>query len=253
MTDLSSEQAYQQEFDAFMKIPKEDLVYCNKPLEVGTAEANQLAIVAAEDRQQLIDVGIDPVYVDTLKSRAAAFSYAAAKYELVANADPEIRKQWETLSPAGYELQRYLMRFYSFAFRKDSDLTQSVKKIQEGRGDKDMILDLLSAHILGSENKELLTKIKTFDLSKIDEAKTLHEKLTALYARTNIDPKQINKAKDILYHAYTHYKQAADQVKEHGQFAFEETDRYNSYISAYRSNLSKARASKKTSPEQKII
>ncbi|MBN2803150.1 MAG: hypothetical protein JXR91_08650 [Deltaproteobacteria bacterium] len=79
---------------------------------------------------------------------------------------------------------------------------------------------------------------------KIEEAKTLHNKLSEIYAKSNLDPKQINEAKEILNHAYTYYKQAADEVKAHGQFVFEGTDRYNAYVSEFRSDIRKNSGSK---------
>jgi hypothetical protein len=237
--EQGSEQAYKAEYDSFMSVPDEDVTYCNMPLDVAAAEGAQLAIVAMEDRQKLLGSGLDPKHVDTLKSKVGAFTYAAAKYELVVNVDPEVAKAWKESSPVGYELQKYLLRFYGFAFRNDKDLMKSVAKIKEGRGNKDMILDLLSAHILGKENLGLLDKIAMFDKSKIDEAKNLHDKLSELYARSTIDPQEVKEAKRILDRAYTYYKQSADLVKEHGRFVFEGTDRYQSYVSEYRSEIGK--------------
>ena len=75
--------------------------------------------------------------------------------------------------------------------------------------------------------------------AKIAEAKALHESLSDLYARITIDPKEVGKTKEMLSRAYTYYKEAADEVKEHGQFVFEDTDRYQSYVSDYLQHLSK--------------
>ncbi|MBN2803151.1 MAG: hypothetical protein JXR91_08655 [Deltaproteobacteria bacterium] len=166
MTEQDSEQAYNKMFDALMAVPKDDIVYCNMPLEIAAAEAKQLGIVAEEDRQMLVDAGINPEFVDTLQDRAGAFIYASAKYNTVVNTEPEARRQWEELSPKGYEVQRYLVRFFTFAFRKDDDLLKSVDKIKEGRGDKDMIMDLLSSHIFAKENQDALAKMNMFDQSK---------------------------------------------------------------------------------------
>jgi len=56
-----------------------------------------------------------------------------------------------------------------------------------------------------------------------------HENLSEFPARSSIDPKEVSEAKNILHHAYTHYKQAADEVKKHGRFVFKGTDRYQAY------------------------
>jgi hypothetical protein len=203
------------------------------PIETATAEATTLAVVAVEDREPLIKSGIDPVLVDTLPSRAAALSYTAARYELAAEADPEVTLQWKEVSPKGYELQKNLLRTFEFAYRKDKDLKKTVAKIREGRGHKDMVLDLLALAILGTEHPEPLDKIPMFDKTQLVEAKSMHTRLSDLLARMTIDPKKVEVAKEEFIRAYTYYKQAADEVKEHGQFVFEGTDRYKSYISAY--------------------
>jgi hypothetical protein len=222
-----------------MAIPDEEVMYCNIPIEVATAEATQLVIVVTEDREMLIGAGIEPIFVDTLESRSLAFTYAAAKYQAMTASDQSATKKWKELAPKGYELQRYLTRNLGFAYRKDKELTQAVAKIREGRGNQDMVLDLLALSILAEENPEPLAKMPIFDAAKPAEAKAMHTTLSNLLARSTIDPKEVAQAKKELDRAYTYYKLAADEVKEHGQFIFEGTDRYQSYISNYRHNLGK--------------
>ena len=246
MTDHGAEKSYKILYDFLMAVPKEDLVYCNMPLEIATAEGIQLAIVSTEDREKLLGAGIDPELVDSLNDRAGAFSFAAANYQLVIDSDPEASKLWKEHSPAGHAVQKYLLKNYGFAFRKDKDLMTAVDKIREGRGDKDMLLDLLTLSILGKDNLDLLSQMSMFEKSKIDEAKDLHERLSDLYARFTIDPKQVSEAKVMLDRAYSYFKLAADEVKDHGTFVFEGTDRHRSYISDYHSGLGKMPAKDKS-------
>jgi hypothetical protein len=188
----------------------------------------------------LIGAGIDPLFVDTLPQRAGAFMYAAAKYQLVTNSDPEVSKLWKEESPKGYDLQRNLLKDFAFAYRKNKELTKAVAKIREGRGHRDMILDLLALHILGLENPGPLAKMPMFDAAKVQEAKTMHDRLNNLFARMSVDPDQADEAKAVLNRAYTYYKQAADEVKDHGQFVFENTDRYKMYVSQYLHSIRKS-------------
>ncbi len=249
--DQGAEKSYKNLYDFLMALPKDALVYCNMPLEIGTAEGIQLAIVANEDREALIDAGIDPEHVDSLKDRAGAFAFAAANYQLIVDSDPKASKLWKEYSPAGHAVQSYLIKHYAFAFRKNEELTKSVNKIKEGRGDKDMLLDLLTLNILGKDNLDTLSQMKMFDKSKIDEAKDLHERLSDLYARFTIDPKKVSEAKVMLDRAYTYFKLAADEVKDHGTFVFEGTDRHRSYVSDYHSGLGKksAKAQSDSTPQ----
>jgi hypothetical protein len=243
-------------FEEWNAIPKEELVSCTLPIEVATAEATQLAVVAVEDREPLIGAGIEPVFVDSLPARAGAFTYAAAKYQLAMDADPEAAKKWKEEAPKGYELQRYLIRNLAFAYRKDPSLTEAVDNIREGRGHKDMILDLLALSILGAEHPEPLAKLPMFDKTKVAEAMTMHDTLSGLFARINADPEAIKASKNVYLRAYTYYKQAADEVMEHGRFVFEGTDRYSAYVSNYLHNLrktqaaaAKAKAAEKKTPQ----
>ena len=235
----TSEQAYLENFKAILAVTPETIVHCTVPIEVAVAEAVKLAIVAMEDREALISAGIDPVFVDTLSSRAGAFSFAAARYQLVTSADPEAVRLWKDASPNGYALQKYLLRHLGFAFRKDKELSKTVAHIREGRGHKDMLLDLLSLSILGKEHPEPLSALPLFDAAKLDEARAEHDRLSDLLARSSIDPKEVAEAKQMLDRAYTYYKIAEDEVKEHGQFLFEGTDRYQSYVSEYLHSLRK--------------
>jgi hypothetical protein len=68
---------------------------------------------------------------------------------------------------------------------------------------------------------------------RVKEAQDLHNKLRVVYAQSNIDPNEIDRAKDMLDRAYTYLKQAMDEIKEIGQFAFEGTDRYQAYVSEF--------------------
>jgi hypothetical protein len=61
----------------------------------------------------------------------------------------------------------------------------------------------------------------------------------SIQMQASIDPKEIAAAKKIYDRAYSFFKQAADEVKEHGQFVLENTDRYQCYVSTYRHNIGK--------------
>ena len=235
-----SEQAFNQLIDAYRALKKGDIQFCNQPIEVAVAEATQLALAALEDKAELAQTGLDMTLVDSLSSRAGGFAYAAARYQMAIEEDPEAAKQWKAESPAGYELRKYLLKFMSFAFRNEETLMKQLERIKEGRGHKDMIVDLLSLSILGEENAALLAQIPMFDREKITEARTLNNRLEDLLARAELNPDAVNESKDIFHRAWTYYKQAADEVKSHGQFLYEGTDRHDRYVSTYFQNTGKA-------------
>jgi hypothetical protein len=157
----------------------------------------------------------------------------------VTSADPEALRLWKEASPNGYALQKYLLRHLRFVYRKDKELSKAAAHIREGRGHKDMILDLLALSILGKENPEPLAALPLFDAAKLDESRAEHDRLSDLLARSSIDPKEVAEAKQMLDRAYTYYKIAEDEVKEHGQFLFDGTKRYQSYVSEFHHGLRK--------------
>lgn len=238
-THDTAEQAYNEQFDAFMAIPQEQVVRCTVPLDVVAAEGSQLVVVAVEDRDKLLGAGLHPSVLESLPVRVEALIFAAARYQMAEGSDPAAVRAWKAESPKGYALRAYLIRVFEFAYREEPEVLSSVRKIKSGRGHQDMVLDLLSLSILGKDHPEPLSQIPMFDPATLEEARALHETLNELLARAATDPKAVNQARDILHRAYTHYKQAADEVIAHGRFVFEGTDRYLAYVSDYRRSLGK--------------
>ncbi|RQV96433.1 hypothetical protein EH221_04800, partial [bacterium] len=228
-----SEQAYKQCIDDIKAMPKNKIVYCNQPMEIAVNETTQLALATWEDRADFVAAGINQALLDSITRRAGAFAYAAALYQLALEQDPETKRIWDAESPAGYELRRYLLRFMSLAFRDFEELMRQIAHIKEGRGHKDMVLDLLSLNILCEKNMALLAQIPMFDREKVTEARDLHNKLNDLLARSELDANAIGEAKDIYHRAWSYYKEAADEIKIFAQFLYEGTDKHKRYLSDY--------------------
>ncbi|MBN2528701.1 MAG: hypothetical protein JXR76_20090, partial [Deltaproteobacteria bacterium] len=239
MTNPGSQEAYEACLNAYMAINDSKVVFCNMPLEIATAEGRGLSVVSTADRQVLVDAGLNPELVDSLPTRAEGFAYAAARYQLATTTDPISLQRWKEAAPKGYEVRKYLFKFLAFAYRDFPALLQALNKIREGRGHRDMIMDLLALHILATENPDPLMKIPMFDQSKVALAKVLYSTLGDLLARSSIDPKEAESTKNIMNRAWTFYKMAADEVKLHGQFVFEGTEHYQNYVSEYQSKLGK--------------
>ncbi|MBN2344481.1 MAG: hypothetical protein JXX29_01715 [Deltaproteobacteria bacterium] len=240
MTTQGNEQAYNRCLETAKTIAQEDISYCNIPVEVAAAEGIQLALAAAEDREALRGAGMNLQVVDDLRLRADALAFAGARYQMAIDTDPDAAKKWKSESPKGYDVRRYLLKFMSFAFRKDERLSAQITRIKEGRGHKDMVLDLLSLSLLAEENMALLAQMPLFDRGTVQDARELHNRLGELLAMSSLDPKEVNEARDIFHRIWTYYKQLADDVKAYGQFLFEGTDRYTRYVSDYHQSTAKA-------------
>ena len=236
----AGKEKFNERKEQIMAIPESEVTFCKMPTEVSTAEAVELSTVAEADKESLLASGIAAFFLEELPIRAAAYLYAAAMFLVVSDTDPEALRQWKELSPRGYEVFRYLKRMMTFAYRDDPERAAAMGRIRDGRGHKDMLLDLLSLHLLATQYPEPLDAIPMFDKSMVDEALPLHEQLSDLYARVSSESPASVQAREMMNRAFTYYKEVADVVKEHGQFIFAGTPRYAAYVSTYRSNRSKA-------------
>ncbi|MBN2531015.1 MAG: hypothetical protein JXR76_31805 [Deltaproteobacteria bacterium] len=229
MTTIGSEEAYERCYDAFMAIKADKVVNCNIPTDIAVADARELALCALDDRVALMGAGIDADAVDTLADRAGAFSCAAARYEAVLNSDPVTSEKWCSLQSVAYEIQRYLIRYLSFAYRRDRSLYTKVAIIRNGMGPKDMVMDLLALALLAEANPAPLRRIPAFDFEKLKEAKKLHNAMSELLAIASIDPGMLDVTQEVMNRSYTYYRVAADEVKEYGRFVFGGTRRAEHY------------------------
>ncbi len=240
----NAEESYKRLEERLAVIPEDEIVSPKQPLHVISTEATEVAIAAVEDRETLIGYGADESMIDSLPVRAACFSYAAAKYQISFGDDPDVRKEFEELFPQALKTREYLERFCRHGYRRNPGQLAKLGKIAEGRGHSDTVFDLLPIRLLIESNPEPLKAMRAFKWEMVDEAEELYEKLSRVYARSKIDPHKIDTARDMLDRAYTYLKQAMDEIKEIGQFAFEGTERYQAYVSEFyrQAGLAAARA-----------
>ncbi|MBN2527267.1 MAG: hypothetical protein JXR76_12805 [Deltaproteobacteria bacterium] len=239
MSLAENNEAYRRCYDAFMALDASRIVHCNIPPEVVVHETSALVRVASEDRDALLLTGIDPEYVDSLAERAAAFKFAVEENSITLNGRPAFDRHWKEAVAKGFELRRYLLKHMRFAYRHMPQLQLALGGIREGRRHHDMVIDLLALWMLYQANPDPLNALTLFDKTAAAEAKVLHETLNRLMAESRIQPSDGAQTKNIMHRAWTWYKIAADEVKSHGQFLFEGTDRYQAYISPWRKQQGK--------------
>ncbi|MGD2092353.1 MAG: hypothetical protein PVH61_39665 [Candidatus Aminicenantes bacterium] len=101
-----------------------------------------------------------------------------------------------------------------------------------------MIEDLNDLSLLGKDNTRLLEAIK-FDLSFLDKAAQTSEEMAVLLDEKDRDSdmEKRSEAKKIRHQAYTHLKEAVDEILEAGKYVFRQNKkRLRKYASAYRRN-----------------
>jgi hypothetical protein len=126
-----------------------------------------------------------------------------------------------------------LLTDFRFAFRKHPDLTTTVKGISKGENRTKMIRDLNDLSVLEKADPRLL-EIIHFDMSLLDKATQTANEMAVFLAEFNEDKQKRGEVKKIRDQAYTHLKEAVDEIRLTGQYVFRQNkDRFVGYRSKY--------------------
>ncbi len=217
------------------------------PVEEAVGEASRVLALIKEDRAKLERSGIELKYLDSFEARAGALTWSATQVVTYIEMGSSAKKEWGEMQPEADNLRRILLKTLTRAFRNDKELTDAVKRIREGQGSLDRVLDFLSMHKLAKENEEKLKAIFA-DPSLIEQASEFHTRLSETYSRMVINPEKLNEAKVIYYKAWTYLKEAINEVYEAGQYVFDEDDpKHVLYSSNYHMRLGQASVKAKKS------
>ncbi len=230
-----SKENYDTKLVVLEALPQEAVKSPTIPVDVFMQEAENLYVWAEEDKETLVAKGLDwQVYGEDLPVRTGACRYAQAIWMKERYSQEEAAKAWRKESPKAYEFRNDLLADLRFAFRKRSDLIARVRAIADGEGDADMIQDLMDISVLGKANASELEKIK-YDLRNLELAAQRSDTLAELLAKANGTTLDNSKAKAMRDRAYTYLKEAIDEVRDTGKYAFrKDPERYKGYISQYK-------------------
>ena len=145
-------------------------------------------------------------------------------------------------------------RFFSMpklhAYYKIPDLYARTQKIAEGSGHANMIQDLSDLSALGKANSQPLVAI-SLDLSLLDKAETLSEKMAVLLANSNGKKMEDNKLRVLRDKAFMHMKDAVDEIRRCGQYIFWKNDaRRKGYVSKFYKTRNQAKAKTSSNIEE---
>ncbi|WP_106794491.1 hypothetical protein [Aquimarina sp. Aq78] len=230
-----SKENYDTKLVLLETLPQEAVKSPTIPVDVFMQEAENLFVWAEEDKETLLAKGLDwQTYAEDLPTRTGACRYAQAIWMKERYSQEEAAKTWRKESPKAYEFRNDLLADLRFAFRKRPDLIARVRAIADGEGDADMIQDLMDISVLGKVNAPELEKIK-YDLRNLELAAQRSDTLAELLAKANGTTLDNSKAKEIRDRAYTYLKEAIDEVRDTGKYAFrKDPERYKGYISQYK-------------------
>ena len=105
--------------------------------------------------------------------------------------------------------------------------------IAEGYGHADMIQDLSNLAGMGKANLEPLLKIR-IDPVQLDKAAIMSDELADQLASAQVEREGSDRSLLIRDQAYTHLKEAVDEIRASGQYVFwRNEDRFEGYVSQY--------------------
>lgn len=203
------------------------------PVDVYIQEADTLYHWVQEDKEVLTAVGLSWEFVEDLPIRCGVLIEAEALWHTQKNTREKSSQKWKNLSPLAYDLRNRLLTDFRFAFRKHPDLLNTIKGISKGNSLSKMIQSLNDLSVLGKENHQLLEAIN-FDMSLLEKAAKTSREMALLLAETCASRMKHSKTKKIRDQAYTHLKEAVDEIRLCGQYVFRQNkDRFIGYRSNY--------------------
>jgi hypothetical protein len=230
---MSSTTDYNELLPVFTEMNPADVLIPSIPIDVFVQEAENLYHWCPDDEDALIRVGLDWNLVTTLPIRAGACREAQSIWIKERNVRQDAEQAWKDEAPAAFDLRDQLIHDFRFAFRKSDGLLSRVEEIAQGDSNSDMVQDLNDLSTLGKANTDLLNPIN-FDLAKLDTAAEVSDRMGDLLGATNGERKEVSESMVIRDKAYTYLKQAVDEIRECGKFAFWRTpERLKGYVSEF--------------------
>ncbi|MGD2091848.1 MAG: hypothetical protein PVH61_37090 [Candidatus Aminicenantes bacterium] len=218
------------------------------PVSVYIEEADTLYHRALQDKDELVAAGVAPELIEDLPQRHGALIETEKKWQKQWKNRNKGALEWDKQSPAGYNLRKRLLADFYYAFRKEPDLMAYLKEISQPGPYSGMIQDLNILSNLGRANTRLLEVIN-FDFSLLDKADRTSKEMARLLAAMNYDKGKGSEVKRIRDQAYTHLKEAVDEIRGAGKYVFRENKEHSlEYTSEYMRHL---KSKQKRKPKKK--
>ena len=218
------------------------------PVPVYIEEVDTLCHRALQDKEELVAAGVAPELIEDLPQRLGALIEAEKKWQKEWKPRNKSALEWDKQSPAGYDLRKRLLADFYYAFRKEPDLMQYLKYISQPGPYSGMIQDLNDLSELGRANTRLLEVIN-FDFSLLDKADHTSREMRRLHAAMTCETQRRSEVKRIRDQAYTHLKEAVDEIRGAGKYVFYQDKEHSlEYTSEY---MRQIKSKQKKKPKKK--
>lgn len=217
---MSDKENYEALKPKYVATPKNDITQPNLPIDTAVNEAMDLYNNSSQDSEVLATTDIDMSLIEDLPLRAGGLKYAQFLWDQVYKDKSDAEEEWKLKGPIAYDLCDELMHVFRYAYRKDEKLMVLVGRIAEGSGHADLVMDLGSLAMLGTNNPAPLQAV-SLDMTKLDLASQLSEECSELLGRVHgaRTASDVNE-KDMRDRAFTHLKEGVDTIREAGKFLF---------------------------------
>lgn len=230
---MSSIDDYNYLLSEIQAIKPEKVTTPTMPVDVFVQEAENLFHWCADDRNALVNAGLNWFFVDSLPTRAGACREAQSLWIKERNTRQKAEQDWKDQSPEAFDLRDQLVHTFRYAFRTDEGLVGRVNEIAQGDTNSDMVQDLNDLSELGKANLDLLARIN-FDASLLQKAADLADRMGDLLGAANGERKKDSEKMLTRDKAFTFLKEAVDEIRECGKFVFwRNPDRLKGYSSDY--------------------
>lgn len=226
-----SKQDYDNKIEIINAINDKNIKTPNMPIDIFLQEAEYLYQWCQDDKDYLIKAGLAWSFVDDLPIRVGALREAYAIWIKGWFNQQETQIIWNEKARLAYDLRNEILHNMQFAYRKDTVLAHRISELYEGGTHAEMVHDLNNVSILGKANLVPL-KAVGMDLTLLDQAAAMASEMAELFGKATVGREDKSPARIIRDKAYTHLKEAVDEIRDYGQYVFWKNE---NRITGYRS------------------
>ncbi len=231
---MSSKDQLLAKRDALLAIPEDNVDTARRmPIATYIHEAEALYNWCRDDRAAFQRITGIWHLVEDIPIRSQALRELESMWRKEQNTPDQASQQWKDQSPALFQLRKNLLSAFRYAFREDKFLLRRVSDIAKGNTNAERLQNLNDLAVLGRDNKKLLKKIR-FNLAQLDEAAAKAAEMSEVLAIATNRRKEVSQTKKLRDRAYTHLKEAVDEVYCAGRYLLRRnSQRLKGYSSVY--------------------
>ncbi len=231
---MSAHEAYDRLMPDILGISPDSIQHPNQPAENIVVEGKKNIKLTVEDREALLNSGIDAEILDGLQDRVEAYEISEAKYIVLRDSTEDLKEKLKIIRDKTFEIRKVLLHNLNFVLKNDKDAVAALERIAHGRSINNKIFDIRPILELAGTHLADLDKIN-FDRSILDDAEILYNEAQEVQSEIAVSPKAISEIKEIRNRAYTYLNEALSKIKEHAHFVFwQNEERLNLYKNQYR-------------------